>query len=676
MRAIIQMSRQPGKSLAGLVLCALAVAILVIGGGQYYAAVLTRANLDDRYDTLALASEQYLYKQDGGVTTRYLALPEEYREWASEVIRTRPDLVKGEAYSGGLSAYIPKMAPDNFSRHEEGFYLEGYSDGNPYRCAIFEVTLTKVGTIPYEDAVFYSYGDSDEEVKIRYSISLFCTGTIDQVIGLEQGFASPEGKTIALTVMACDEDALEALQLEEGRRYLVYGVNYSDVRGIEKSALYSNFRRNFEELFGAGLSEEGFDEKVDCFMTVCDYSSLPAHGPDGYGRITVFQEERRYYTRLPDLNGTYRGKNVPAEAYISDYCVPTMTKLEGGAEDYLVSEEGFLWRQALEEMEIGNHGFPVLAVEKLGHQVAFAREQARIVEGRDFTERERSGGSRVCILSQSLAEANGLKVGDIIDLRYYGYDYNIQTHLTNHQKFILTPSAAVYSRSAGFLTETEGYRIVGLYRQNNAWQNSFDRYGFTPNTIFVPKSSVSCEMLMLKSGVYYSMLLQNGKKDEFEQLQKEAGYPNLFICMDQGYNQIVSALEEYQSVSAGALWISVAAAGAVMALFLILFPLQQRRTVSLMNSLGADRWEKIRYIFGSSACILIPGAVLGGICGGLAWKRVTARLMESVRVAIPLEANTPVMAAVFVAVFVILALAASLVAALALTGEKGLKKRK
>ncbi len=260
------------------------------------------------------------------------------------------------------------------------------------------------------------------------------------------------------------------------------------------------------------------------------------------------------------------------------------------------------------------------------------------MEGRDFTERERSGGSRVCILSQSLAEANSLEVGDTIDLRYYGYDYNIKVQQENMENTSV-PGAAVYSRRAGFLTETEGYRIVGLYRQSDAWQNSQDPYGFTPNTIFVPKSSVSCEMLLGESGVYYSLLLQNGKKGEFEQL-------------------------------------GIAAAGAVLALFLILFPLQQGRTAGLMNSLGARRRERVWQIVGSAACILVPGAVLGGICGGLAWKRVTARLMESVRVEIPLEAHTLFMAAAMAAVFVALALAASLAAALALTREKGLKKRK
>lgn len=682
MKAIIQMFRQPGKSLAGFVLCALASAILVIGGGQYYATILTRANLDDRYDTLALVSHQYLMEQDenGSGITWHIVLPEKYQEWVSEVIRTRSDLVKGEVYSGALSAYIPEMAPDNFSRHEEGaVYQEGYNDGNPYRCAVFEITLTNVGTTPHEEVGYVTRispdGVEGEEEKILYSTSCFCIGTIERVIGLEQGFASPEGKTIALKVMVYDEDALEALQMEEGERYLVYGMDYSDVRGKEKENLFLAFEKYYEELFGAEVSREEFEEKVDCFMTVCDYSSFPAHAPDGQGVFINSQEKRNLYKKLPNRNGGQKIELIPAEAYIPDYCVPAMVKLEGEAEDYLASESGFLWRQALEEMEISNHGFPVLAVDKLGYQAAFAREQARIVEGRDFTEKERSGGSQVCILSQSLAEANGLEAGDIIDLRYYGYDFNIQVQQQTMMR-TSSPGAAVYSRSTGFLTEAEEYQIVGLYRQKDAWQNALDYYGFTPNTIFVPKSSVACEMLTIRSGIYYTMVLYNGKKDEFEQLQEDAGYPDLFICMDQGYSQIVSALDEYQGVSTGTLWIGIAAAAAVMALFLILFPLQQGRTVGLMNSLGADRREKIRYIFVSSACILVPGAVLGGICGGAAWRRVTLRLMESVRVSVPLEANTPVMATVFVAAYVALALAASLAAAGVLTRERGLKKRK
>ena len=135
-------------------------------------------------------------------------------------------------------------------------------------------------------------------------------------------------------------------------------------------------------------------------------------------------------------------------------------------------------------------------------------------------------------------------------------------------------------------------------------------------------------------------------------------------------------MDAYESVSANALYVGLAAGGVIMLLFLVLFPLQQGRTVSTMNSLGASRKDKLRYMLAGSACILIPGGILGGIIGALLWERVTAGLMESVNVQIPLEANTPVTSLVLTSAYVLVMLAAVLAAAIPLTREKGLKRRK
>ena len=676
MKSILQILRQPGKSLAGIILSALAAAILVICIGQYSATILTRANLDDRYDTIALVSDEYLWEIVGTQSRHYMELPEKFRSWVDEIIQTRSDMVKTEAFSGLLSACIPQMQADNFSQHKDADRM-GDNSGCPYRCAMFEVTLTKVGTVPDEDVSYFGISETDVSIIMRNSISILCTGTIDRVLGLEQGFADPVGKTITLIIMTYDEEDLEALQLRTGEKYLVYGMDYCDVSGIEMSSMVSIHQKSFEELFESEPLPDQINKQIECIMTVCDYSSLPINGPDGQGQIATFRDLRLYYDYKSFTDDGYRAVKVPAEEYIPDYCVPTIARLEESAQDYLASEEGLLWRQALDEMEISHHGFPVMAVEKLGYQAAFARGQARIVEGRDFTEKERTDGSRVCIMAQSLAAFNNLQVGDTIDLRYYAYDPNIKVQQNEIMSSTAFPSAAVYSRSKGFLTETEKYTIVGLYRQSDAWQNGQDPYGFTPNTLFVPKMSVTCEMLTgRKGGIFYSLILQNGKKEEFENLQAEAGYPGLFICLDQGYSEIVKSLDAYESVSANALYVGLAAGGVIMLLFLVLFPLQQGRTVSTMNSLGASRKDKLRYMLAGSACILIPGGILGGIIGALLWERVTAGLMESVNVQIPLEANTPVTSLVLTSAYVLVMLAAVLAAAIPLTREKGLKRRK
>ena len=338
--------------------------------------------------------------------------------------------------------------------------------------------------------------------------------------------------------------------------------------------------------------------------------------------------------------------SVSTEEYVEDYQLPTIVALDGTADAFLSSMEGMLWKNTLENMEISNHGFPILAVDKLGYQAAFARDQVRIVDGRDFSEGERLNGEKVCIISESLAISNGVQVGDTIRLQTYGYDPNIEVQRKEMMNRTAFPSAAIYSDAVGFTSEMETYTIVGLYRQDNAWQNQNDPYGFTPNTIFVPKASVSGEMLQDTDGIYSTLVIQNGKMGAFQALMEESGYPGLFICYDSGYSKIVSALSAYEGVAIKALYAGIPSYAVLMILFVILFPAQQGKTLSTMCSLGASRGKRVCYVMAYSLWVLLPGAILGAFSGALLWERVTANLMEMVNVQIPLEANISMIATV------------------------------
>ncbi len=641
-----QMVRQPIKTLTGLILVALAVAILVTCVGQYSAAALTRANLDDQYDTLALLSSKYFRELTENGVMYYGTLPEKYQSWIDEALPAHPDLVKMESRTEGFSAYVPGISPDNYSKYAtyERFTGSPCNDGNAYRCAMLEVTLTEIGTKIDED--IYEVGVSEGvSQSFRRSITMLCAGTVESVIGLEPGFASPLGQPIVLMVRVCDEAQLDALELEAGQRYLVYGMDFTADQGYDVETAIINNMDAFEGLFGAVTPDPmGFIDYSDIisqirfFMTVCDDSSLPIFYFNSDASFELSNDWRENWTWDGELS-TAHSTYIPAEEYIPNYRIPTIVKLEGSAESYLESEEGALWKQTLDEMEINHHGFPVLAVDKLGYQVAFARGGTRIVEGRDFTEDERTQGSKVCVISQNLAAENGLSVGDTIRMQTYGIDPNIRS---NYEKVVCQsnfPSAAVYSHTLGFTSEMESYTIVGIYRQQNAWKNQDDNYGFTPNTIFVPKGSTIGDAYTGDSGIFYSLVLHNGKMEEFKALQEDAGYPGLFICMDQGYSQIDASLDAYQGISGKALWIGIGAYAVVMLLFLVLFPLQQRRTLAIMGSLGAPRAAKIRHVFASSLSILIPGGILGGAAAALLWDWAAAKLMAFVNVHLPLESN-------------------------------------
>ena len=649
MWSIKQQFRQPIRSIMGVLLIAVAVSILVTCVGQYAATNLTRANLDDRYDTVGLLSDNYFWTSSSGIRQHNSALPEDIQTWINTTIQNRTDLIKEESYTEVYSAYVHAVSPDNFSQYENGDWMDynstGTGVGNPYRCAMLEVTLTAIGTIVDEDTV--SYGSSMEDMqKFRKNISVMCTGTVERVIGLEQGFKSPVGKTIALTISVYSEDELDTMELEVGQRYLVYGMDYSDVQG---NALYSCISSNpsmYEELFGAadmGLNGPEYDniaEQVDCYMSVCDYSALPIIYNNNGSFETRFDFWKNYTKTESGISMQY----APAEGLASQYKVPTITKLAGTAGDFLASENGGLWRQVLDEMEISNHGFPVLAVDKLGYQIAFSRGESRITEGRDFTEAELMQSSNVCIISESVATINGLSIGDSIPMQTYGFDPNIEVQRSDLISGTCFPSAAVYSRRLGFTSEVGDFTIVGIYRQNNAWQNHEDSYGLTPNVIFVPKGSISGDARIGIQGIFYTLVLRNGRMQDFQTLQKEAGYPNLFICLDQGYTEIAAGLDAYEGVSTNALYIGIAGCIVILILFLILFPCQQGKTLATMSSLGASRGKRICHIVVSTVCLLIPGAAIGGLAGSHLWKRVAETLMESVNVQIPLEANVAVFA--------------------------------
>lgn len=635
MKSIRQLFRQPLKTMSGVLLIALSVAVLVTCVGQYASTWLTKENMSYNYDTIALISFDALMERHGSIVTHHTQLPEEKQAWVDQTISERTDLIKDESYTELYSAYIPGLRIDNFSQYlhtvNSDWFGELVDIGNPYRCALLEVTLDQVGTEIKEMAKWMQY-EGQEEIKFRQSITILCTATVDRVIGLEEGFVSPVGKTIALLIRVYDETELEAMHLEAGAKYLVYGMDYSDVKGDYFTNLVrSNYPDQFLELFGDAYTAE---EQVDCFMTVYDHSAMPVVAAIDT-KFEIRPDLRKYMQwEGNDIKAQY----IPVEEY-PDYHVPTIQRISGSADEFLETEAASLWNRALEGLEISNHSFPVLAVDKLGNQAVFARDQARIVQGREFTQKEHDQGTKVCVISETVATLNGLSVGDTIVLQTYGYDPNIDAHFSNLYSTCF-PASAIYSHVFGFSSEPEEYTIVGLYRQDDAWTNQGDAYGITPNTVYVSKGSISGKPLMGKSGIYYTLVLQNGKMQEFMDYQAETGYRNMFICYDQGYSEIQADLASYETVSSRALYVGIGGYLGIILLFLVLFPLGQKRNLAIMASLGADRNKQMNHVLVATFGILLPGSIVGGICGGISQNYLSRELMESVAVNIPMEANS------------------------------------
>ena len=285
MKTIKQLLRQPIKTVVGIIIVALAFAILVTCVGQYTATDLTRENLDDRYTTIGLLSSEYLKeKTDRGY--KYLSkLSEGKQNWIDWLISNRTDIVKTVSSTGLTSAYVPELTIDNFSRYDRGYNMSLYNSGQPYRCAMLTVTLTKIGSVETENVVQHG------AQKCVIDTTILCLGTVESVIGLEKGFAPPVRNEIMLQISVPDKDAFDALNLQVGQTYLVYGEDYCDSRD-ELITQITTYQTSYEALLGTlQYPMDGFSrlpdygpmlEQFDCVLTVCDPASITAWRPTAY----------------------------------------------------------------------------------------------------------------------------------------------------------------------------------------------------------------------------------------------------------------------------------------------------------------------------------------------------------------------------------------------------------
>ena len=627
--------RRPLATIFGILIIVAEVAFICIGVGQAIYAKRTIKSIDYSYTTVALMTEKYQIKESGSHNQMVAqgTVPEEIKNWLSETAEKYPEIIKTVSSPGLASAYIPELTLDLYVEYEyPGFDFEistvaarmPFPYGAPYTCVILEFVLSEMD----EPTRWYSRAQQVDgtEVKIETDVSVNVKGKVTAAVDLQENYDDPTGYEVTFQWIARDIEEFEALDLTVGEKYILYGTDYRD----------NGWKHNSKSV-NLVLKDEASRHKY-----------IWTESSDG--TLTPELVTERSY-----INENGETVICSVEEYRERYSVPTIAHVPDGVDAFLASEEGAEWRTAIEHIEINSHAFPVIGVQKLGYIADFARENARIVEGRDFTQEELDSGERVCIISETLAAKNGIGVGDTIDMNYYIYDWSVpyQSYIKDGRG-VVEPAPYFYTSTTG-LTDKESYTIVGLYRDETEWTYvEGDLYSFTPNTIFVPESSVTGSMDYSDQAFFRTYVLKNGSVDEFQQMVADAGYDGLFACYDQGYSVISESLYAYDEVAMRALIVGVSASLVLAALYFILFPLQQKKNVMLMSTLGAPRKNRIAYILGSNLCILLPGTVLGLLLGIGAWQTVSSLLYSSVKAELYLsiDVNVPILLTVSVIQFI------------------------
>ena len=621
MNPMHQLTRRPVKAAFGALLLALAGVILALSGGQFWAAARTRARVEATYTTVAVVTggDEPAGDSDPSLASasaaweaaRFLAEPEQ-QNWS--IIRSRPRVGLVSGYASNL---MPLLDMYNFRSYNGGETMDSAPDA-PYTYFILEVLVTDAlerQDPPQEGA---SYSES------VWSIS----GQVLGVYGLQQRLRDPTGWQADIRFTQYYGDGDVPVRPEAGKRYLLLACTYDDTEWEERCGIAAEILWDTNvRLDPWSLDIENnlirYDQRTRQEEQVLDETlrELPPDAP-GYRDPTTGAEVFNLSMNAADhLRTNVVRYSGPLETLAPDgdsglwtmqtvdygrYDLPSIQELPEGVTAREIMDGTASWQTALKAVDVNNHSVPVLTVEKVEALADFAAGNAMVTQGRSFSQSEYDSGAAVCLISESLARENGLNVGDTLPLSLYEDDPGLPPIYARFQESC-NPRASVFVPQEGFRQETE-YTIIGLYRQSSEWVTT--PTSFTPNSVFVPEKSVTCQTVYGNYGVWSSLVLQNGTIDQMEARLAENGLGGTVTYYDQGYSNIVESLDGYTRVSRTVLCVCLALWAVVLAAYCVLLPMQEGKTALRMWTLGAKRRDIAGQIWMPSALMAAAGTVI------------------------------------------------------------------
>ena len=685
MNPLHQLTRRPVKAAFGVLLLALAGAILCLSGGQYWAAAQTRATVERTYTTVAVitglgSSEETAgsmnaesLRQSSATGAAIFFQEPEQQSW--DIIRSRPTV-------GMVSGYSPCLKP------AISLYTGHRGSDAPYEYSIVEIRADAV-----TEVINDWFGESGSAV---WQLD----GQVLGIYGLNDAFRDPSGQRASVTLCQEYDDPAKLLHPEAGKRYLLLSHSYTDDEwylrrnvadwvfmetnvqldpwslDILGNLIRYDQRANPDGTKYCRLAHDGeFTDDADGLVELAPdeliYSD-PATGvevtnidPDDFGRfsfaVDALKDTGEIMVEDPQQPGNWRPETVD----YTQYNLPSIQELPDGVTAQEVIDSTSSWRMAMESIQTNNHSVPVLAVDSVEGMLEFASGRTQITQGRSISQEEYRDGAAVCLISETLARESGLDVGDTLPLSLYEKEKNLMPTMVGDSD----PTASYYLPQRGFQQETE-YTVIGLYRQSSEWVTT--PTSFTPNSVFVPEKSVTCQTVSGGYGVWETMILKNGTAGQMEARLKENGLGGVVTYYDQGYSEIVESLDGFSRVSRTVLWVGLALWVVVLAAYCVLFPLQEGKTALRMWTLGTVKRDITGSIWLSSAAVAVIGTVIALAVSipGMSW--AIGKLQELTGSELTMSVS-PWQTAALCAVVLVLELAAVALCS-ALAARRGIRK--
>ncbi len=580
----MRLLRRPTVTVLWLAALTAAALLLAVGSGVLWSIIGLQSHMDQRFTSIAVLTriEEQMEElensmADGGVGVVLSAPVLSQREL--EQIADMPQ-VRMVDVRGMMGAYSPSLIPVSSAETEKAYSPDL---DTPYNRVMLVARVLQAETTRTPQEMDTT--ELDGQVHVYTEVRTRGKLAVEQVIAAHEAYDIPQ--EIDLDLLYVSEDPENGVQ--EGERYLFYGEYDA---GLQHTLLDEIYEESGQE------QERTPNLQVD----------------DGVPLTTNYLQE----------DGTY--------CFVSSGDIeprfPSFTLMQDRTDEFFADPEHQLWQKTREEMEITLHSVPLLGTDCLESVYAFQQGDSYLVEGRSFTQEEYRTGASVCVISEAVAKASGLSVGDSLTVSQYEALANYASYsdlaptsyaaasglLQRNQSGgaqLNNPFIRPYLSQYGFATQEETFNVVGIYRQEPWWDDAAS-FAMTPNVMFAPsKALAECAYRLDAGGVYLSVVLQNGQAQDFQQVAGELTTEGRWLVDDQNYAQVQAGVEQMQS--AAKILMAACAVGwlVIMLFYLVLYQGGERRNLGIMISVGAGKGRAIRYLVGSGLILATVSTVLG-----------------------------------------------------------------
>ncbi len=595
---------------------AAAIALLSIG---ICAWCDTRAQLErvgEQYTTIAVPSspenfKQLIFWEEGSGDPTPLTRQE----------RKYPGLL-AEDLRGFLTAHVAGCG--TLSCYDVGEYRESDFDVYGAAMAVVAAKCTSVrdssrsidGRRSLEDGTI---------VNVKYqNCSYDANFSVEELVCRHPAYRElPELKEISLSTQIYTAD--KSIPFEIGKTYLLFGVFDGP---------------------GALQYPDGWEPYLP------EYGSLTVDLMGDNGTAPPRTGNMLFYWR--EIEASWGTEEAEHYHLLEEDSFPFYAEYTGDWRDFLRTEEGKIWQETLIPLcELNYESAAVVLTDNVDSLYQFNTGAASLLEGRRFTAEEYANGDEVCLVGAAYAQKNGLSVGDTIHLDFYQNELKSRWAVQESDEEVLIHGPCMPEARLGVQKD---YEIIGIY---TAPEFEYGQHSFQGDTIFVPKSSVpnSSRYENPNMSLLYSLILENGRAEEFEDYLASLGFGGMFEYFDQQY----SALEDtYAVMTANArrlVALGAAAFALAAALFVFLSLRRMAPAVRGMRLMGVEPGRVWRELTAALALLAAGSAALGGLLGAALYDFVTNRVLAS-RVALRPEVLALCAAAAAAALLAVSALCA------------------